>query len=175
MAVQRWFADRGVRTKVHLAVAVVALVACAVGLQALLRLSDANDRMNAITGVTVPRLKAVADVRGAQAAMNDAAAQMLASRLQKSSTLASSAKATFQAGESDMRAAMTLLGRYVTTDADRKLYDALKTNWQTYDSSARSSQFGLEPLAGVTAVSTDSMITLVANMRDQITQLAANA
>ncbi|WP_436531753.1 methyl-accepting chemotaxis protein [Actinoplanes sp. HUAS TT8] len=175
MPFSRWFADRGVRTKVHLAVAVVALVACAVGLEALLRLSDANGRMNAITEQTVPRLKAIADVRGAQAEMNDAAAELLAGTMTKVPTLVTSAKTLFATGESDMTAAMASLDQNVSSAADRKLYQDLYANWQVYDSSSRSNQFGLDALDGVTAVTADKLTPIVSDMNTQIKQLATNA
>ena len=55
-----WFSDRSVRTKVHVAVAVVAL---ALGIQSLLLLRDADQRMATVTATIVPRLEAIGDLR----------------------------------------------------------------------------------------------------------------
>ncbi|WP_328471566.1 methyl-accepting chemotaxis protein [Actinoplanes sp. NBC_00393] len=171
----RWFSDRSVRSKVHVAVALVALVALAVGVQSLIRLRDADHQMNGVTGTIIPRIRAIGALRGAQAQLNDAAANQIAGQFTKDADATAKAQTLFADAEADMNAAITKLQGSVTSDADRARVAAVVEAWQVYDSSVRVNQYGLDALAGITPVGQDETGDLVASMTAAFDELAANA
>ncbi|MBN1171880.1 MAG: sensor domain-containing diguanylate cyclase [Micromonosporaceae bacterium] len=73
-----WLANRRISTKIYIVVAVVSAVAIWVGVLALERVRVTNDTLTRLGELNVLRLRAIGDIRGGQAAINNDVANTLA-------------------------------------------------------------------------------------------------
>jgi methyl-accepting chemotaxis protein len=150
VSARSWLANRGIRSKVYAAVAVVALVALGVGVLAMLGLRDANDGLSRMSSETMTRLAVLGDMRGAQSKINDGAAKYFQGDVTPG--MQAEGNKTTAEGIADMDKALAAYRLDGASAGERAKIKQWTELWQVFRNGVRISQLGEPATPGVALV-----------------------